>query len=389
MGTAGTTGYGPYTVSENETMKDIKPIQFEDDAQLESLIAADEPFVLRGVADEFEMLSRWPTDAEGWLASLSSICGTRMVPVVTGLMGDRGYVKGSQLPGQPRMLATTLSGMRRVEEVVRDLLLIERHEVPNFLYVHSTSVAEYLPEIEDMLSQLRVPRGAQDGDWRLWVSSGRNSIHCHYDKHRNLSTVLLGNKTFVLFPPEQLPNLYVSPMEGAGYGTPASLVDVLEPDFERHPRYRRALESALRAVLGPGDTLFIPSCWWHYVETRSLCAAVNVWWKELSNEEYANANAVFLSGLLWLRDLPRHWRRIWRAQFEHFIFALDGDPYAHLSPECQGYAGAATPESLERIQRLLAAHRRLVPLEERVVPTPAATGETAAMLGEPPKDETR
>ena len=54
---------------------------------------------------------------------------------------------------------------------------------------------------------------------------------------------------------------------------------VREPDLGRHPRFAEALASAQVAEMEPGDALFLPSMWWHHVESMSsFNLLVNYWW---------------------------------------------------------------------------------------------------------------
>jgi hypothetical protein len=55
-----------------------------------------------------------------------------------------------------------------------------------------------------------------------------------------------------------------------------SPVDPDAPDFARFPRFRDA--EPWVADLCDGDTLFIPSWWWHHVRTVQSTIAVNFWW---------------------------------------------------------------------------------------------------------------
>jgi hypothetical protein len=71
---------------------------------------------------------------------------------------------------------------------------------------------------------------------------------------------LLGRKRWLLFPPEQNRFLY-------NYQ-----VDPNCPDLERFPLYRQALP--VECVIGPGDTVFVPSGWAHWVE--SLDASISL-----------------------------------------------------------------------------------------------------------------
>ncbi|MFX7984900.1 cupin-like domain-containing protein, partial [Acinetobacter baumannii] len=78
--------------------------------------------------------------------------------------------------------------------------------------------------------------------------------------------VAAGRRRFTVFPPEQLPNLYLGPLDPTPAGQPVSLVDFHQPDFERFPRFRDALAAGEAAELAPGDAVYIPSMWFHHVE---------------------------------------------------------------------------------------------------------------------------
>jgi len=84
-------------------------------------------------------------------------------------------------------------------------------------------------------------------------------VGMHYDM--DLSHVFLtqfeGRKRIVLFPPECSEALYKLPFSVASY------VDVDNPDYERYPALKNA--KGYECILNPGETLFMPSGYWHYI----------------------------------------------------------------------------------------------------------------------------
>ena len=44
------------------------------------------------------------------------------------------------------------------------------------------------------------------------------------------------------------------------------MVDLKNPDFDRFPNVRKALDAAVIVDLEPGDAVYYPSMWWHQVE---------------------------------------------------------------------------------------------------------------------------
>lgn len=114
----------------------------------------------------------------------------------------------------------------------------------------------------------------------LWLG-GRSRTPAHWNLPQNLACVVAGPRRFTLFPTEQVANLYVGPLALTLAGEPSSLIDFAAPDFDRHPRFRGAVAAALVADLKPGDVLYIPSLWWHHVETPGpIGAMVNFWWRD-------------------------------------------------------------------------------------------------------------
>lgn len=81
----------------------------------------------------------------------------------------------------------------------------------------------------------------------------------HYDPDlaHLFHTVVYGRKRVVLFHNEQSRNLYRNPF------TTRSYIDVDKPDFDKFPRLKDA--AGYQEILGPGETVFIPSGYWHYM----------------------------------------------------------------------------------------------------------------------------
>ena len=116
----------------------------------------------------------------------------------------------------------------------------------------------------------------------IWIGN-RTIASCHYDSPNNIACCVVGRRRFTLFPPEQIFNLYPGPLEPTPGGQAISLVDFANPDFEKFPRFRAALEAGQVADVEPGDAVFIPSMWWHHVQGLSAFnTLVNYWWSHVA-----------------------------------------------------------------------------------------------------------
>lgn len=186
----------------------------------------------------------------------------------------------------------------------------------------------------------------------LWIGN-RSRTAAHFDLPQNLACVLRGRRRFILLPIDQLPNLYVGPLDRTLAGQPISLVDFLDPDDERHPRFRDAVPHALVADLEPGDALYIPSLWFHHVETPGpLGAMMNFWWRDAPAYMFTPM-ITLMHSLLSIHALPDNERAAWKTVFDHYAFQVDGDPMAHVPEAARGMFGAMTPEKLQRLKYYL------------------------------------
>lgn len=187
----------------------------------------------------------------------------------------------------------------------------------------------------------------------LWLG-GRTRTAAHWDVPQNLACVVAGRRRFTLFPPDQVANLYVGPLDFTLAGQPISLVDITAPDLESHPRFREAMAAAVVADLEPGDVLYVPSLWWHHVESLDgFGAMVNFWWRDGPPWLMTPLLTLF-HALLTLRDLPPVERAAWRGFFDHYIFQTGGDPWEHLPESARGLFGPMTPQTMARLKAMLA-----------------------------------
>lgn len=109
----------------------------------------------------------------------------------------------------------------------------------------------------------------------VWMSGAGNVTPIHYDLSENLLVQILGEKRVLLWDPTQYPLLYLNPI-GTQHDR-QSRIDVNHPDPTFFPRFvnAKALEHIL---LRPGEMLYIPAFWMHYVYTIKFSVSVNYWW---------------------------------------------------------------------------------------------------------------
>lgn len=306
------------------------------------------PVVLRG------LVAHWPAVAAARESAGAAIA----------------YLQGLERPGAPPVTATVgppeiegrffyddaFTGFNfRREEVPLGVALATlrkylAHDRPPAIYVASTTIDTWLPGFR--AANALVLRG-QDPLASIWIGN-RSRIAAHQDLPENIACVVAGRRRVTLFPPQQLRNLYVGPLEFTPAGQPVSLVDFAAPDLARFPRFAEAMRHAMRAELEPGDAVFIPSMWWHHMEgLEGFNVLVNYWWRRAPAWMDNPMDALMLA-IASLRGLPPEQRALWHDAFAHYVFEYDEDTVAgHVPPPARGALGPLDEARAGRIRAKL------------------------------------
>ena len=108
-------------------------------------------------------------------------------------------------------------------------------------------------------------------------------IHAELRQSRLTCFQVAGSKYLRLYDRQQTPMLYIDRgvrSQTAKRETRAqqniSAVNVEQPDLTRHPKFANA--EYLECILGPGDMLYIPAKYWHYVRSLSPAMSINFWY---------------------------------------------------------------------------------------------------------------
>uniref|UniRef100_A0A915IGY2 JmjC domain-containing protein n=1 Tax=Romanomermis culicivorax TaxID=13658 RepID=A0A915IGY2_ROMCU len=105
-----------------------------------------------------------------------------------------------------------------------------------------------------------------------WFGPGRTISPLHFDPRNNILVQIFGRKYVRLYAPSETARLY--PHESIMLKN-TSKVDVSSPNLELYPDFEYA--SYVECILEPGDMLFIPKKWWHFVKSLENSFSVNFW----------------------------------------------------------------------------------------------------------------
>ncbi|KRZ70278.1 JmjC domain-containing protein 7 [Trichinella papuae] len=175
-----------------------------------------------------------------------------------------------------------------------------------FAYLEYTSMRSYFAGLENDVNEMPFVKNILNlNHLNIWMSDGNTLGKLHFDEYDNFLCQIRGKKQLILFDPHQSSRLYeghileamFSYRNGTFYrdkllkstSMTMSPVDITLPDFEKFPFAKNAVP--LNCTISEGDVLFLPSFWWHEVqsypnEVEHQNIAVNFWYEPFWKKEF-------------------------------------------------------------------------------------------------------
>lgn len=215
-------------------LRPLASVPHADGGPLREAIRSRSPLVVEDLAANWPALERWTPER------LSARYGKRVVRVYDASFGEPGRDYMGSIDEM-----TFAEFLEQTQTRGRDLRM--------FLYNLSQKIPEllddvYLPDVGLRFSRRFV--------FSFFGSKGSTTpLHYDIDMGDVLHTVIRGRRRIRLFPPKASVALYRHPF------TVRSYVDLDAPDVKHFPALAHA--EGYEVVLEPGQTLYMPSGWWH------------------------------------------------------------------------------------------------------------------------------
>lgn len=157
----------------------------------------------------------------------------------------------------------------------------------------------------------------------LRIASSNIQIWTHFDLYDNILCQVIGTKRVILFPPEDTKYLYIK-----GDKSLVNNFDSWDRCLEEFPLVKKT--KPYKCILQPGESLFIPSLWWHNIKTVNSIG--------LSNP---NVNYSIGFNIFW-KD-PKI--------FTENLYA-DSDVYGNKNLKPVDYANVSLDKAINQIEKL-------------------------------------
>ncbi len=318
---------------------DVDPATFHQE-----IVPLHKPVVMRGIVRDWPVVQyarRSPDAVCSYLKAFDTGADVNAIMTPPGTGGHVGYsegLKGFSFVRNRLPLAAVITQLQRY---------LGAPDAPS-LAAQSALIAEAIP---GFLDENRLPLLAASVQPRIWLGN-TITVPAHFDEAHNIACCVSGRRRFTLFPPEQVSNLYIGPIDFTPAGAPVSMATA---DFDKYPRYRDALAASMVTELEPGDAVYIPSLWWHRVESIGvLNILINYWWGGaigVTDRASSPTNAM-MHCLANMHDLSPPLREAWKAVFNHFVFD-SANAAAHIPEHRRGVLGAMSEQDIRKIKDVL------------------------------------
>ncbi|MFT5758843.1 MAG: hypothetical protein ACI9LM_003591 [Alteromonadaceae bacterium] len=329
------------------TLAEVKQIDKCSPSNIsQEILASTEPLLLKGLVKD------WPVVAASKQSYAEAASYLKQyyqgMPVSVGI-GDADS-NGRLFYNKAFTKVNFKTQANKLDQVLNDLLSSIDDEHPTSLYVGSTHIDGLLPQfrLENDLAAIAQYQPLAS----MWLGN-QSIIAAHHDMPSNIACCVAGKRRFTLFPPEQVENLYIGPLDNTPAGQAISLVDFHQPDWIKFPKFKQALKFAQVVELAPGDALFIPSMWWHHVEGLSrFNILINYWWQSTSPHMGAPIDAMY-HALLNIKNLPKEQKKAWQAMFNHYVFNDDPNALSHIPEHALGILDSDNEMAVRQIRAKL------------------------------------
>ncbi|KAI0132069.1 JmjC domain-containing protein 5 [Xylariales sp. AK1849] len=267
--------------------------------------SGSQPIVLTGMIEEWPARTTNPWDKPAYLLS-RTFDGRRLVPVEIGrsyvdegwgqkiiTFGEflRGYIDRSLTShdGLPEDHDSSNQAMAYLaQHPLFTQLPILRNDIliPDLCYTsppaHPIDPSIDQPELAEPLLN-------------AWFGPPGTITPLHNDPYHNLLVQVVGRKYVRLYSPMETKRMYARGKENGVEMGNTSMLDIGVMEGWDHINQEQDADASAKEVveqmkkefkdvlfvdciLGPGDTLYIPIGWWHYVRGLSVSFSVSFWW---------------------------------------------------------------------------------------------------------------
>eukprot|EP00656_Telonema_subtile_P011611 TRINITY_DN15752_c0_g1_i2.p1 TRINITY_DN15752_c0_g1~~TRINITY_DN15752_c0_g1_i2.p1 ORF type:complete len:450 (-),score=82.09 TRINITY_DN15752_c0_g1_i2:122-1471(-) len=237
-----------------------------DEASFRAEHFGKHPVLIQSAMNDWPALCKWKG-----LDYMKRAAGARTVPLEVGSQHGGGNHQ-QRLVLLRDYLDQCFSGEEHLDAAGADGLVSVSQVVP----VTAAKCAGYLAQhrlfdqVPALKQDIRIPEYATgtacssggEVTSNAWYGPAGTVTPLHFDHHHGLLAQVLGEKLVILHPAKHTSSLY--PCEGVSNASGVDPTDL--EGASKWPLYAEVRPERLHVLLRPGEMLYIPEGYWHYVE---------------------------------------------------------------------------------------------------------------------------
>jgi ribosomal protein L16 Arg81 hydroxylase len=201
----------------------------------------------------------------------------------------------------------------------RDNMRLETMALRRFVELSECAGARYyMPQVEtsQLIDGMReafgpmtyLPASTTTAVASFWLGPSGARTPLHFDLGHNLIVQVSGRKRWLLFPKHERKLLY-TPTPALGHFSP---ITPEAPDLQRYPKYAKA--TPIEFILEPGEILFVPSRWPHYVRSLDASISLNYFFGTPGLSMRITLERIWLSCVHWVQRVSSAGRLLSNAR---------------------------------------------------------------------------
>lgn len=250
------------------------------------------PVIIPGALESWPALERWQNVS--YLLS-TMLDGRRLVPIEIGssytddawtqkIVTFNEFVNDYLIPEVP----TEVGYLAQHDLFTQIPTLRNDISVPDYCYASPPPPND----IEGLTAEVPTTEKLEEPLVNAWLGPKGTKTPLHTDPYHNILCQVIGYKYVRLYSPAQSANLYPRTSKESGVSLAnTSEVDIfhVRPTIGSEPAKDSEAEEVRakfplfdqapyqEAILGPGECLYLPLGWWHYLESLSPSFSVSFW----------------------------------------------------------------------------------------------------------------
>lgn len=237
----------------NEILSKSNPIEeltsIDSESFKKNYFDKKNPVLIKGFAKKWGATKKWDLDF------FSNLKFEHDIHLISGdfIQGDNRYNTGV------------------FKSFIKNLKEAEAKNETTKQYLTTLNIFDYLPSLNDDIDFSLFEKFTKINDISAWIGPPGTISGFHRDSGKNMYAQIKGKKMFIICSTKFNKSMY--PSSKYMNGAVPSQVDINNFDAEKFPKFKNVEFKSI--ILEPGDVLYVPQNWWHYVQSLDTSISVS------------------------------------------------------------------------------------------------------------------